>query len=214
MFVPSTATIVSPAVIPVPCRRAWAAGLRLHLEQGKNSVRVVGAPVESEGDAMSSEAEVLLGSLNLQRAHVLGAVEGLSDEQLRRPVLPSGWNCLGMLKHLALADEHYWFRSVVGGEPLDFLPREGNPDWTVAPDETAADVFDLYRAEIERANVVIADTPVDMAPRQPDPLWREWGMDFPNLRVIMLHVIGETACHAGHLDAVREIIDGSQWIVM
>ena len=37
---------------------------------------------------------------------------------------------------------------------------------------------------------------------------------FPDLRFIMLHVMKETACHAGHLDAVRELIDGRQWIVM
>jgi hypothetical protein len=39
-------------------------------------------------------------------------------------------------------------------------------------------------------------------------------MDFPHLRYIMLHVIKETACHAGHLDAVHELIDGRQWIVL
>jgi hypothetical protein len=53
-----------------------------------------------------------------------------------------------------------------------------------------------------------------MAPRQPDPHWQEWGIDFPDLRFIMLHVIKETACHAGHLDAARELIDGRQWIVL
>ena len=39
-------------------------------------------------------------------------------------------------------------------------------------------------------------------------------MDFPDLRYIMLHMITETACHAGHLDAARELIDGTQWIVV
>jgi hypothetical protein len=57
---------------------------------------------------------------------------------------------LGMVKHLALADEHYWFRSVVGGEPLDFFPQAPNADWQVAADESAEDVFGLYREEIER----------------------------------------------------------------
>jgi uncharacterized protein DUF664 len=65
---------------------------------------------------MDEETELLRDCLDQQRHHVLGILDGLSDEQLRRPVLPSGWTCLGMVKHLALADEHYWFRSVVGGE--------------------------------------------------------------------------------------------------
>jgi uncharacterized damage-inducible protein DinB len=163
---------------------------------------------------MANEIDVLLRYLDSQREHVLGALEGLSDEQLRRAVLPSGWTCLGMLKHLALSDEHYWFRCVVGGEPLDFFPEGPNADWQVAPDESAESIFDLYRSEIEAANVVIAATPIDMAPRQPDPAWQAWGMDFPSLRIVMLHMIAETACHAGHLDAVREVIDGKQWVVL
>ena len=118
---------------------------------------------------MNNEADVLLRYLNAQRKHVLGILEGLSEDQLRQPVLPSGWSCLGMIKHIALADEHYWFRSIVGGEPLDFFPMGPNAEWQIAPDESADDVFGLYRDEIERANGVIAATPLDMAPRQRDP---------------------------------------------
>lgn len=97
-------------------------------------------------------------------------------------MLPSGWHCLGMIKHLALSDEHYWFRSVVGGESFDFRPEGENDDWRVGPGESAEDVFALYRQEIERANEVI--------------------IGFLDLRFIMLHVIKETAGDAGHLDAV------------
>jgi hypothetical protein len=73
------------------------------------------------------EREVLLKHLNSQREHVLGILEGLSEAQLRRPVLPSGWHCLGLVKHLALSDEHYWFRCVVNGEPLD-TSRQGEQE--------------------------------------------------------------------------------------
>lgn len=79
---------------------------------------------------------------------------------------------LGMIKHLSLRDEHYWFRSIV------------------------------------------AVTPLDAPPRQKDPTWQEWGIDFPDMRDIILHVIAETACHAGHLDAARELVDGHQFLVM
>ena len=122
---------------------------------------------------MSQETQELLQYLDMERNHVLGILEGFSEEQLRRPVLPSGWSCLGMVKHLALADEHYWFRSIVGGEPLDFFPEGPNAEWQVEPGESAEDVFNLYRAEIERANAIIASTPLDMAPRQLDPHWGE-----------------------------------------
>jgi Protein of unknown function (DUF664) len=62
---------------------------------------------------MEPEAELLKRFLDEQRHHVLGILEGLTEDQLRQPVLPSGWHCLGMVKHLALSDEHYWFRCVM-----------------------------------------------------------------------------------------------------
>jgi Protein of unknown function (DUF664) len=62
---------------------------------------------------MDPETQLLRDFLDEQRNHVLGILEGLTDEQLQRPVLPSGWHCLGVVKHLALADEHYWFRRSV-----------------------------------------------------------------------------------------------------
>ncbi|MFZ0218350.1 MAG: DinB family protein [Candidatus Dormiibacterota bacterium] len=164
---------------------------------------------------MNAETLVMLRSLEAQRKHVLGILEGLSEEQLRRPVLPSAWSCLGMVKHLALADEHYWFRCIVGGESLDFFPERQNAEWQVSASESVADVFDLYREEIARANAIIEATPLDAPPRQKDPQWEHWGgFEAPNLRFVMLHVITESACHAGHLDAVCELLDGRQWIVL
>jgi Protein of unknown function (DUF664) len=162
----------------------------------------------------SREREVLLAHLRAQRDHVLGILEGLPEEQLRRPVLPSGWHCLGLLKHLALSDEHYWFRCVVAGEPLDYWPEGPDGDWQVGPEEPADAVFARYRDEIRRSDEIIAATSLDAAPRWADPRWAEWGTGFPDLRSVVVHVLTETAVHAGHLDAVRELIDGRQWIVM
>jgi uncharacterized damage-inducible protein DinB len=161
---------------------------------------------------MNEERQALRDCLDRQRAHVLGILEDLTDEHLRRPVLPSGWNCLGMVKHLALSDEHYWFRCIVGGESLDYFPKGERADWTVGPTESPADIFDLYRDEIQRANAIIDTTSLESEPRRRDEWWGDWKV--PDVRFIMLHVIAETACHAGHLDAVREILDGRQWIVL
>jgi len=163
---------------------------------------------------MNQETQLLLDSLGRQRDHVFGILEGLSDEQLRRPVLPSGWTCLGLVRHLALDVEHYWFRCITAGEPLK---TEGDSDdrlgaWQVEPNESAEDIFTRYRNEIERANAIAAATPLDAPPRQRDPWWGDW--DVPNLRFILLHVVAETACHAGHLDAGRELLDGHQWLVL
>jgi Protein of unknown function (DUF664) len=73
-------------------------------------------------------------------------------------------------------------------------------------------VLGHYRAEIERANAVIAATALEAPP--------QWWPDFfgafrlPALRSVLLHVITETACHAGHLDAARELLDGKTWLIL
>jgi hypothetical protein len=74
-------------------------------------------------------------------------------------------------------------------------------------------VFDIYRQEIDRANAIITATPLDAAPAWwPPDLFGDWRLH--NLREIILHVMTETACHAGHLDAARELIDGRRWLVL
>ncbi|MEU4228611.1 DinB family protein [Nonomuraea sp. NPDC026600] len=160
---------------------------------------------------MTMETETLLEVLNGQRDHVLGILDGLPEDALRRPVLPSGWTCLGLVRHLALDVERFWFRAVAGGESVDL--ESGDAAWQVAPDVTAEAVFGLYRRETELANAVIAATPLDAA-----PVW--WPADLfgdsppRDLRTVILHVITETACHAGHLDAARELTDGRTWLVL
>lgn len=160
---------------------------------------------------MIREREALLSSLNDQRDHVLGILADLSDEALRRAVLPSGWTCLGLVRHLAIDVERFWFRSILAGQQVE--PRESDAAvWQVGADEPAGAIFDLYRHEIELANAIIAATALDTAPaRWPDE-WGSWRLH--DLREIILHVITETACHTGHLDVVRELIDGRTWLVL
>jgi hypothetical protein len=145
---------------------------------------------------------------------VIAQLQGLSDEQLRRPVLPSGWSCLGLVRHLTLSDERYWFEVVVAGEPLDFWPEGENGDWVVGPDETADEVLADYRSAIQRSDEIVAARSLDQAPAHPEDWWAEAGVRFPDVRAVALHVLVETATHAGHLDAVRELLDGRQHIVL
>lgn len=161
---------------------------------------------------MTDERDRLLAMLDGLRSSVLHTIDGLTDRQLRTPVLPSGWHFLGMVKHLAISDERYWFSSIVGGEPIEDF--DDGEDWRVDDSESAASIVDLYRHEIERANAVIRSTDIDQPPRQPDPTWETWGVTFPDLRKVMYHVILETSRHAGHLDAARELVDGRQTLVL
>jgi hypothetical protein len=162
---------------------------------------------------VTTNTDVLVECLDSQREHVLGILEGLTDEQLRSSMLPSGWSLLGMVRHLALDVEHYWVQCIVAGDSLDFFKDndlEGERVWTVPPEETAEDVFALYRREIARSNEIIRATPLDTPPAIKDEWWGDW--EVADLRFILLHLIEETACHAGHLDAARELIDGRQWM--
>lgn len=162
----------------------------------------------------TAERAVLLTRLAGQRRHVLAQLEGLSDEQLRKPVLPSGWSCLGLVRHLTLSDERYWFEVVVAGEPLDFWPEGENGDWLVAPTEPAEEVLSAYRSAIARSDDIVAVRDLDDPPAQPEEWWADAGLSFPDLRTVLVHVLVETAVHAGHLDAARELLDGRQYIVL
>jgi uncharacterized damage-inducible protein DinB len=162
----------------------------------------------------SAERALLVGRLAQQRRHVLAQLDGLSDEQLRRPVLPSSWSCLGLMRHLTLSDERYWFGVVVAGEPLDFWPEGDNGDWQVGSNEPAEQVVAAYHEAIDRSDRIIAARSLDQPPAQPEAWWAEAGMKFENLRAVLVHVVVETATHAGQLDAVRELIDGRQYVVL
>lgn len=162
---------------------------------------------------MNDETRALIDCLDGHREHVLDILNGLSDDELRTSKMPSGWDPLGMVRHLALDVEHYWFRCIVAGEPLSFFPTaEGSEggEWRLGENESPEDVFNLYRSEIERSNAIIASTPLLDPPAQRDTWWGDWPVS--NVRFIILHVIGETACHAGHLDATRELFDGRQYM--
>jgi hypothetical protein len=153
------------------------------------------------------EREALLDGLGGQRSHVLGVLTGLSEESLRRPVLPSGWSCLAMVRHLAVDDERFWFRAVAAGEDLDLNDDTG---WQVPPDEPAGAVLDLYRREAAASDAVLAGLSLDAPPARWPEYFSSWW--FRDVREIILHVITETAVHAGHLDAARELLDGRTWL--
>jgi hypothetical protein len=169
-----------------------------------------GAPSGAE-----AEKKFLHGYLAAQRRHVLGILDGLDDEQLRRAMLPSGWSCASLVRHLTMDVERFWFRGAVAGERpvVEEIMGSGEDGWHLADGLTGSQVLDDYRRETERADAIIADTRIDAAPRWwPVQLFGDWRLD--DLRDVLLHVVTETATHAGHLDAARELIDGRQWLVL
>ena len=114
---------------------------------------------------------------------------------------PSHWTCAGLVHHLAIDVERFWFHAVVAGESMP----DDEPDnaWQVPADLTATAVLDAYRREIQLADAIIAAASLDSTPAWwPEDMFGSWRLN--DLCEILLHVIGETATHAGHLDAARE----------
>jgi uncharacterized damage-inducible protein DinB len=158
-----------------------------------------------EPPLVAGEAETLSGFLDFQRATLLWKLEGLDDEQLRRPMVPSGTSLLGIVKHLAYV-ERGWFQRVWAGQEITVPWTEEDPDadWRIEPHETTKDVLALYEGECARSReIVAAASSMDEAvvhPRWQAEVSRRW---------ILAHMLEETARHVGHADILREQLDGA-----
>ena len=152
----------------------------------------------------AGEKDTLHTSLDRHRDAVLWKLDGLDDEQLRRPMTPTGTNLLGLVKHLASV-EYGWFVETFGGEPepLWFDPYSIE-DMRIAPDETTEQIVAFYGRARAAADRMITELPLETLGR---PAWRE-GRSV-SLRWVLVHMIEETARHAGHMDILRELIDGA-----
>jgi hypothetical protein len=150
------------------------------------------------------EKRTLLMFLRAQRASVLAIIDGLDVDALTTAVLPSGWTPLGLVEHLAYAERH-WFQEVTTGsaEPVEWPDDDHEP---LTTPRLPSVVFEFYREQCDQSDAILAATPLSATPRgrHPGPLADE----IADLRGVVLHMIEETARHAGHLDIVRELIDG------
>ncbi|MDQ3155651.1 MAG: DinB family protein [Actinomycetota bacterium] len=149
-----------------------------------------------------AEKESLHACLDSNRAAVLWKVEGLDDEQLRRPMTPTGTSALGLVKHLAYV-EGGWFCETFGRPPLPVTFDTDDPeaDMRVGPDESTADILDYYRRACAAADAVIKSTGLGET-------GTAWYGPAVSMRWVLIHIIEETARHAGHVDILRELIDG------
>ncbi|WP_030673796.1 DinB family protein [Streptomyces rimosus] len=159
---------------------------------------------------LSAPAELLTGYLDFYREAVLRKLEALSDAELRRSRLPSGWAPLGLLKHLAYV-ELRWLQWGFAGEHIeepwgDVKVRRA--PWHIAPDETFEDVKTFFQEQCARSRVIVAgaqleDRAATLGGRVPAE------EDRPTLIWILFHLLQEYARHVGHLDIARELADGT-----
>jgi uncharacterized damage-inducible protein DinB len=153
-----------------------------------------------------SEKESLHASLKRHREVVLWKLEGLDDEQLRRPIVPSGTNLLGLVKHLA-SIEFGWFCETFGrpSEWIPWDPSDCDADARVQPHETTAAILAYYARARAAADSVINDFDIDTVARTRPGLGSG---EEVTLRWLLIHVLEDTVRHAGHMDILRELIDG------
>jgi uncharacterized damage-inducible protein DinB len=158
---------------------------------------------------VTDERQGLLAYLAQQRDVIRISAYGLTDEQARATPSASALSVGGLIKHVATV-ERGWM-DIVLQSPGHSGEADYEANFRMAPDETLADIFDLYDDVARHTEAVIADIP-DLDQPVPVPQGVPW---FPDdieawsVRWVLLHLIQETARHAGHADIVRESIDGA-----
>ncbi|MGH3266556.1 MAG: DinB family protein [Trebonia sp.] len=149
----------------------------------------------------------LLEYLEYQRSSVRSIVSGLDEQAWHTPVVPSGWTVAGIIEHLGNAERH-WFAEVVAGSQVGLPWDEGRPPYDRAMaftcDRPSSAVLGYYREQCDRSDQILAGVGLADAPRG-----RHDHEEIPNVRVVILHLIEETAAHSGHLEIARELLDGA-----
>ena len=144
------------------------------------------------------------------RDALLWKLDGLSEYDVRRPLVPTGTNLLGLVKHVASVEAGY-FGETFGrrfDEPLPWFDEgaEPNADMWVTEDESRDDIVDLYRRVWAHSDVTIDANDLDATG---EVAWWPKERRVVTLHRILVHMIAETHRHAGHADLVRELIDGT-----
>ena len=151
---------------------------------------------------LGDEKQSLYVSLDRHRDVVLWKLAGLDDDQRCRPMTASGTNLLGLVKHLATV-EYGWF-CLPFGRPYDVLPSvaaDESADMSASPEETTAEIVAYYGRARAAADEVIEAFDLDAT-------GTSWSGASVSLRWVLIHMIEETARHAGHMDIIRELLDG------
>jgi len=156
--------------------------------------------------ATAGEREMLSDMLDWYRRAVVRKVTGMAPALARTSPVSSGTSVAGLLKHLAGVEDN-WFDDRFAGnpepEPWASAPWDDDPDWEFhsAADDDLADIVALYETACERSRRAAAGHDLDdLATNSTRPF---------NLRFTYVHLIEETARHLGHMDILREQLDGT-----
>jgi hypothetical protein len=162
--------------------------------------------------SLPAERADLLESLTTHRNFLRFTVRGLTDEQATQRPTASELTLAGLIKHVA-GTEGAWVRFIEGGPEAmssDWSPEAWAREWRLEPGQTLASVLDDYAAVARYTDDLVATLPdLDVSHPLPAAPWFPPGAR-RSARRVFLHIIAETAQHAGHADILRESIDGQK----
>jgi hypothetical protein len=179
------------------------------VRQAGRHPRLPGSVRRMSGNTASpkTEREGLCEFLDLQREALIDKLQGLSEEDARRAATESSLSLLSLLKHSAIW-ERRWFQVIVAGHRFpdewpDVQSEEVDSTFRLTDDDTVKFIVALYREQIGASQQIVGNLDLDTPCAWPP-------LAHLNLRWVALHMIEETARHAGHADIIRETIDGSR----
>lgn len=154
----------------------------------------------------AGERDMLIAFLDYQRETMVAKAEGLNEEQARFRPTGQANSLISLISHLAWV-ERWWFQGVFRPGEIEFPWSDDDPDadFKVPDDRPLADVVAFYREGWERSNEIARG----VASLDEESSKRSKSKGAFTLRWILVHMIEETARHAGHADLTREMIDGS-----
>jgi hypothetical protein len=165
-----------------------------------------------EPPANADEVTTLLGFLNFQRATLGWKTQGLDAAGLGKTTAASTMTLGGLLKHMALVEDHwfsFWLRGNEKAAEWADIDWDADPDyeWRTAADDTPEQLRELWQASVNHSQAMVAAALTQGDFGQPSVrVWRDGR--HPSLRWIVCHMIEEYARHNGHADLLRESIDG------
>ena len=167
----------------------------------------------SKAENLDGERADILAGLASARHFLRFTARDLTDEQARQRTTVSELTLGGLIKHVALT-ERQWFNFIVTGPSAMSGESADVDDWSqgfrMLADETLAGQLDRYAQVARQTDELVATLPdLDAAQPLPEAPWFEPGARW-SARRVLLHVIAETAQHAGHADIIRESLDGAK----
>jgi len=159
-----------------------------------------------------TEVEHVLGSLDRLRATFRWKADGLTDDQLRRALPSSGLTIAGLLKHLAAQEDYAAVVKISGGQmpPVwDDNGWDGDNDWefSSAARQSAAELYRLYDQAVDRSRALVGSVIDERGLDGDSGVTLDDGTR-ASVRRILFDLLEEYGRHTGHLDLVREAVDG------